>query len=293
MKIVYSGKFLEHDTGNYPENRRRLEAILATLKENGLNDFVEPKPAPEKDLLLVHEQALIDEIRLRSKRVFPTPDNPFNSNTLEIAKLSAGAASDAAGLCEKEFAFSLARPPGHHAGIRTFGGFCYFNNIAYAARKAQRDLGYEKVLIVDFDVHLGQGTLEIFQDDPSVFYLSLHQDPETIYPWRDYGAERNSTRKIALFPGTSDEQFLEAFNSALEETVSEFKPDLVGASAGFDAFHADSMVGSNLNVGMPETFFEIGRAIKGIGKPCFGVLEGGYNLETLGVLAHEFLRAFY
>ncbi len=295
MKIVYSGKFLEHDTGNSPECPERLKVILEALKENGLKkkDIIEPTPATAEELELVHEKTLIEEIELRAKRELSVPDNQFNRNTYELALLSAGAAFDAARLCGKEFAFALERPPGHHAGIRTFGGFCYFNNIAFAVRKAQRDLGYKKVLIIDFDVHLGQGTLEIFQDDPSVFYLSFHQNPNTIYPWRDFGLDKESTRKIDFMPGTTDEQFIERFKKEAKRANSEFSPDLIAVSAGFDVFNADSMVGAALSLSKPETFSEIGSIIKALKKPSFGVLEGGYSLDSLGEITVNFLKALY
>jgi len=295
MKIVYSDKFLEHDTGKSPECPARLKVILDALKENGLTkkDIIEPVSAKAEELELVHEKTLIEEIELRAKRELSVPDNQFNRNTYVLALLSAGAAFDAVKNCKKEFVFALERPPGHHAGIRTFGGFCYFNNIAYAVRKAQMDLGYKKVLIIDFDVHLGQGTFEIFQDDPSVFYLSFHQNPNTIYPWRDFGLDKVGTKKVDFMPGTTDEQFIERFREEVNRANSEFSPDLVAVSAGFDIFKADAMMGCALGISKPETFSEIGSVIKALKKPSFGVLEGGYSLGTLGEITVNFLKALY
>jgi len=293
MKIIYSDEFLEHRGFRLPETRARLISITNCLKKEGFcgDCFVEPKPAKEEDMLLVHDKGLLQDLKLRSERLHSTPDNPFNENTYNLALLSAGAALDAARFSKNEFAFSLARPPGHHAGIYTFGGFCYLNNIAFAVRKLQKEAGIKRALVIDFDVHLGQGTLEIFQDDPSVFYLSLHQDPRTIYPWRDFGKETDTVKKVHLVPDTTDKEFLEKFREAASQAVESFKPELIAVSAGFDVFHEDSMVGSRLAVTNPETFFEVGKIIKGFKTPAFGVLEGGYSLGTLGGLVYNFLRA--
>ncbi|MEM0360749.1 MAG: histone deacetylase [Candidatus Diapherotrites archaeon] len=294
MKLFYSPRFLEHNTFRHPECSERLTAIIGFLKKQGFSerDFVEPKPALEEDVLLVHEQSLLDELKLRSKRLLSVPDNPFNENTYELALLSAGSAFGAARACGKEFAFSLGRPPGHHAGIRTFGGFCYLNNIAFAVRKAQREGLAKKVLIVDFDVHLGQGTLEIFQSDSSVFYLSFHQNPNTIYPWQNLGFEGENIKKVDFLPGARDEEFLRVFKQETLAVAKAFKPDMVAVSAGFDIFFTDSMVGNALEVRHPETFFEIGKTLKSLKKPCFGVLEGGYDLKVLGENVFNFLKAF-
>lgn len=295
MKIVYSEKFLEHETFLHPECKERLLAIVDYLMEKGLNkgDFIEPVLAEEKDLLLVHEQRLLDELKMRSKRLLSTGDNVFNKNTYEIALFSAGSALTAARLCDKEFAFSLARPPGHHAGISSFGGFCYLNNIAFAVRKIQRERGLGRVMIVDFDVHLGQGTLEIFENDPSVFYLSFHQNPETIYPWQDFDGKKENIKKAELEPGTTDKEYLELFEKETKKAAKEFKPGLIAVSAGFDVFFLDSMVGNRLEIREPKTFYKIGNVIKGLKKPVFAVLEGGYALQTLGENVFNFLRAFY
>ena len=295
MKVVYSDKSLELYTGRSPESGERLTAILDFLKKKGLsqNDIVEPSPASEEDLLLVHERTLIEELKLRSKRELSVPDNEFRKNTFEIALLSAGAALDAARIAEKEFAFALERPPGHHAGIRTFGGFCYLNNIAFAIRKIQQEKHLKKALIVDFDVHLGQGTLEIFQDDPSVFYLSLHQNPNTIYPWRDFGLDKVCTKKVDFLPGVGDEEYVRRFREETLKAVEEFEPEIIGVSAGFDIFYRDQVVASNLGIKKVKTFNEIGSVLKETGKPCFAVLEGGYTLETLGEIAYNFLKPFF
>ncbi len=293
MKLVYSSRFLHHP--GFPESPERLLAVRKFLAEKGIGKefYVLPEKIREKDLLLVHAKQLLQELKERSASMLSTPDNPFQENTYETAKLSAGAALKAARIAGEEFAFSLGRPPGHHAGTNSFGGFCYLNNVAFAVRKVQREGLAEKVLIVDFDVHLGQGTQEIFSGDDSVFYLSLHQDTATIYPWRDFPARDKTTRLVPLQAGTGDRGYVEVFGAEAEEAVRKFEPHLLAVSAGFDIFHADLSVGAALGVESSETFRAVGERLASFGIPCFAVLEGGYDLKTLGENVFSFLRAFY
>ncbi len=197
MKIVYSSDFLKHDFSWHPERAARVIAIKKELDKAKLCDYVEAKPAKEKEILNVHTQRLLDELQERSKKHLGTADNPFASETYEIAKLSAGSAIIAAKHADEQ-AFSLARPPGHHAGKDFFEGFCYLNNVAIATSTLLKK--YSRILIVDFDVHLGQGTLDIFTGNDAVYYFSLHQDPNTIYPWRDFPAKDETTKLISLPP---------------------------------------------------------------------------------------------
>ncbi len=293
MKIVYSQRFLEHS--GFPESPERLTAIINYLEKKGIGKkhYIQPEKVKEKDLLLVHSQELLNELKKRSKAMNSTPDNLFEKNTFEIAKLSAGAALTAARLAKKEFAFSLGRPPGHHAGINSFAGFCYLNNIAFAVRKVQCEGLAKKVLIIDFDVHHGQGTQEIFSGNNSVFYLSFHQNPSTIYPWINFPPKDKTTRNIIIEPGTTDSAYLSAFNSETEKVVSELNPDLIAVSAGFDIFYTDTIVGSALKIKKSTTFHELGKKIASFKIPAFGVLEGGYSLSTLGENVFNFLKAFY
>lgn len=288
MKIVYSSEFLRCDFEGHPERAARLLAIKQALDEKGFDDYIEARPASEKEILKVHTSRLLDELRERSKNHLGTPDNPFNEETYKIAKLSAGSAIIASKY-SSEFAFSLARPPGHHAGRDFFEGFCYLNNIAIAV--AHNLNKYSRILIVDFDLHLGQGTQDIFNGNEAVYYFSMHQDPNTIYPWRDFPVCDNTTRLVPLNPGLSDEKYLTIFEKNFEEILKEFEPDLIACSAGFDIFYKDSLyVGSQLNITNPETFKKIGAIISSADRPCFAVLEGGYHLETLGMLAYNFLE---
>ena len=297
--IVYSPLFLEHETRFHPENKERLLAIVSFLEKKGYKsrDFIEPLPASEKDLLLVHTKKHLDNLKFFSMQQLSTGDNVFNKNTFEVAKLAAGSSFTASSLSmlEEKMFFSLARPPGHHAGRETFEGFCYLNNLAFAVKKMQNDGLAKKVLIVDFDLHYGNGTHEIFSGDDSVYYVSLHQDPVTLYPSRKLPIKDKTTQLIDLKQGVKDKEYIPLFGNALEEALKDFSPDLVGISAGFDLHSAgnDLMIGNALSIRKTGTFAKIGKLLrKSVSSPVFAVLEGGYYLPLLGECVYSFLSAF-
>lgn len=283
--IVYSTDFLEHFFPGHPESPERLKEIKKALDKKNF-EFIEPKKATEKELLAVHSTNLVEELKARSKTGNGVPDNPFSKNTFETACLSAGAALTAA---KHDKGFALARPPGHHAGKNSFSGFCYLNNVAIACASLLKK--YSRILIVDFDLHLGQGTMEIFSGNDSFFYLSLHQDPATIYPWIQ--PEAKNARLLSLKPNISDAEYLKLFEKEFKKTVKEFEPELIAYSAGFDLHSADRFfVGNSLNISQTGTFNKIGSIINSAGKPGFAVLEGGYNLSVIGELAVNFLEGW-
>ncbi|MEM4598438.1 MAG: hypothetical protein QW400_01995 [Candidatus Diapherotrites archaeon] len=290
MLVVYSDDFLKHSFINHPESPGRLFSIKSVLDEKKGFQYIMPKAASSDDLLKVHTKELIEDLKMRSERRLGDADNPFVSNTFEIAKLSAGAAIEAAKHADSK-CFSLARPPGHHAGRNFFGGFCYLNNIAVGIASVLNKYG--RAMIVDFDVHLGQGTMDIFAGSDAVFYLSFHQDANTIYPWHEPVAEEKNIRLFALSSGIGDAAYLKVFEKGFRQAVAEFKPDLIACSAGFDAYYRDyPYVGSSLCIRKEETFRRIGEIIASAKKPGFAVLEGGYEVETLGNLAYNFLRGW-
>ncbi len=298
VKVVYSKAFLRHETGAHPECRERLLAVADFLQEQGISRFAQPLKIGEKHLFLVHTQRLIGQLKRLSKEKKTVGDNIFNSNTFGIALLAVGAALKAAKLCRQGFAFSLARPPGHHAGRGFFGGFCYLNNIAFAVRAMQRKHGFGRAMIVDFDLHHGNGTQDIFYDDQSVFYLSLHQSPEFTFPGTGFESENNAhIRNIPLEAGTSDSLYLKLFQKNFSECFELFQPDIVAVSAGFDTHAADAAsIGTRLAVEKHQTFNAIGKEIRSkadaAGVPCFAVLEGGYNCAALPLNVFNFLKAF-
>lgn len=300
VKIVFSPRFLQHWVpSGHPETPARLEAITKELAKHGITSFVEPKPASEAQLELVHSAAQVERIKsLSASEARVHSDNPFSRNTFEIASLAAGAAIEAARIAceEKEFGFALCRPPGHHASRDRFAGFCYFNNLAVAVRWLQKRGLAKRVFIVDFDVHCGDGSEEIFYEDETVFYYSVHQNPATIFPYTCGFPEQDNehVRNACVEPGASDEEYLEIFAKSIEPLFKEFKPDAVAVSAGFDSYYLDSAAGNALEIRKSETYSRVGALVKKLagGKPVFGVLEGGYFLPKLGENAWGFLKEF-
>jgi len=272
VKIVFSEECLAYGSPYHPENPLRVKLAYEYLKDR--YEFVEAKPADEADLLLVHEPDYVEMIK---RGDFHDPDTPAYEGIYEYARLSAGGAIIAA----EEHAFSLMRPPGHHAGRRGLAlgaptlGFCYFNNIAIAVEKSGK-----KTMIVDIDTHHGNGTQEIFQGREDVVYISLHT--WGIYPGTGYRSEGNCYN-YPLPPGTDDKLYLKTLKKALEAVdASEF--ELVAVSAGFDTLKGD-LGGMRLTV---SCYREIGKLIASLGLPVFAVLEGGYT-SKLGECIDNFI----
>jgi len=211
-------------------------------------------------------------------------DTICTPTTFEAASLAAGTAVEAA----LRGSFALVRPPGHHALAGRAMGFCVFNNVAVAARAAQQRLGLERVAIVDFDVHHGNGTEAIFRDDTSVLFVSMHQWP--FYPGSggpDDQAE--TTVNVPLPAGSGDDEYLEAFAGVVEPAVERFDPELVLVSAGFDAHEADPLADMRVS---EDGFRELARRCRALAPRAAAVLEGGYELRTLPRLVDAALDGF-
>jgi acetoin utilization deacetylase AcuC-like enzyme len=220
-------------------------------------------------------------------------DTPVSPISHEIALLSLGSALRAADAVMKnqvQRAFSAARPPGHHAEPQNAMGFCLFCNIAIAARYIQQIYGVEKIAIVDFDVHHGNGTQAAFEADPSVLFISLHQHPRTCYPGSGYAYEigcdagRGFTMNIPFDPGSDDDDYLRAIEQRVVPKLNEFRPQLLMISAGFDAHREDPLAQISLS---DECFELMTRSLVAVAnRHCDGkivsILEGGYNLHALG-----------
>ena len=293
--LFFHEEYLQHQTGLFhPENPKRLQAILNGIRQAGLWDqlkHVTPSAAAEQDILLCHPQRHLDFIRECSARgsVQIDPDTHVSEHSFDAAMIAAGAGVQAVDLIMKgecRNAFAVARPPGHHATEDQAMGFCLFNNIAIAARHAVRRYGLKRVLIMDWDVHHGNGTQDIFYDDASVVYVSLHKKHH--YPgtgWEEEtgsGSATGTTLNVPL-PGVPGPDLYEKhFLQALEK-VEGFEPEFVFISCGFDA-HENDPLG---NLGLKnETYGRLTQylmefAAKFHHQRIFSILEGGYDYSAL------------
>lgn len=268
MKILFSPKCLEYSQPGHPESPNRVSAAYNYLNDKKEFEFIEPLPCSDDDILLVHTQGLLSEVKEGKFFDFDTPSYP---NIFEIARLSAGAAIEAMKLAlGGEKAFSLMRPPGHHAAKNSLGGFCYFNNIAIASLKALKQVA--KIAIIDFDCHHGNGTENIVLGRKDILYLSLHQSP--LYPGTGLRSKENCIN-YPMPADTTSNEYLSVFEEGLKQ-VKSFNPDLLAVSAGFDAYKLDPITNILLE---KDTYREIGKMLSALGIPLFAILEGGYSRD--------------
>ncbi len=304
--LVLDRRFEEHDTGaHHPESPARLVRIRAMLEEGGLARRCERIPlAPAADQVLarIHDLGYVDSVeRACSEGVrMLDADTAVGTDSAEIARVAAGTTVS---LCRAvargslRAGFAAVRPPGHHAERDRAMGFCLFNNVAVAAAALRAEEGIERVLIVDWDVHHGNGTQHAFEEDPSVFYFSVHQFP--LYPGTGgpretgRGAGEGATLNCPIPPGAGDREYLGALRDRLVPAADAFRPEFVLVSAGFDPHAADPL--AQLEVTTP-AFVEATRIVRGIAERHAGgrlvsVLEGGYHLDALEECVRTHLTA--
>lgn len=297
MKVgfAYHPVYLKHDTGQHVENARRLEAIISHLEQTGLKQQltpIEPRAASVEELSLVHQEQHILHVHDVAQRGggWLDPDTVMSPDSYEAALYAAGGtirATEAVMDGEAGSAFALVRPPGHHATATRAMGFCLFNNVAVAAKHAIRKYNLERIAIIDFDVHHGNGTQEVFYDDPQVLYISTHQSP--FYPGTGAitetggGAARGTKVNIPLKAGCGDNEYLQVFEQIVAPAARRFSPQLVLVSAGYDAHWDDQLALMEVTT---TGFAQMVRIIKQLADElCSGrlvfSLEGGYNLTAL------------
>lgn len=291
MSLVYSEDYRKHETGNHPENMERLHVIMNSLEEEGCLekiDVLEPEAATLEDIARVHTRGYLENVKsfCNNGGGYWDFDTLAAPETYKIAKLAAGGAIKASELvlnCHQS-AYSLARPPGHHARKDNAMGFCFFNNLAIALEYLREIHGIKKFLIFDFDVHYGNGTAEKFYEDPNVLYISIHQDPRTIFPGKGFIEEMGADEgegynlNIPLPPGSTDKDYIFMLDHILEPAAKEFGADFYFLDVGFDGHRDDPLSGIQLS----DDFYPwiVGKMCDIAGSMVL-ILEGGYNFAAL------------
>ncbi len=286
---IYDPVFLKHDTGEgHPERPERVSAV-----DNGLNELknklikIKPRRATVKDITLIHDIYYPQEIMdlCSAGGTYLDPDTRCSIFSYESAVYAVGAGLEAVDKISEgkvERVFANIRPPGHHAEHSKAMGFCIFNNVAITARYAQNK-GFEKVFIIDFDAHHGNGTQKAFYEDDTVFYFSTHQYP--FYPGTGSAEEKGTgkglgfTYNVPLPAGTGDETYEDIYSMMLPDLVYHFKPDIILVSAGYDLHKDDPL--THLEVSTEGVGKIVEYILKTSESPFIFMLEGGYNLQAL------------
>ena len=303
--VIYDDIYLKHDTGpNHPENSARIINTIKHLRSANCwqkLDIKKPRAATVTEVSAIHSTSQIEQVAeiARSGGEYLDPDTYVSSDSYEAALNAAGAPLTAIDLImdkKADNAFCLVRPPGHHATPEKGMGFCLFNNVAIAAKYIQSRYSLDRIVIIDWDVHHGNGTQDAFYDDPSVMYFSMHRYP--FYPGT--GAEEETgkdsgsgfTINIPLSYNTEPQEYLKFFEDILEKRIKPFNPQFILISSGFDAYRLDPISGLSLEA---SDYNKLTKLTQNIAKDCcdgriVSCLEGGYHLLDLPKCIEEHLN---
>ncbi len=304
--FVYHPDFLKHNTGvGHPECPERLIHVIKKIRDSELGDLLinlDFEPATRDIIKLVHPENYIDKVQHSCKEGlhYLDSDTVVCLESYKIALLAVGGIIEA---CKNVSsgkltnAFCAVRPPGHHAEPLRSMGFCLFSNIAIAARWLQKNTDVERVCIIDWDVHHGNGSQAAFREDPSVLYISVHQHP--LYPGTGLGGEigegegEGFTLNIPLPAGSNDMDYQRVFDEYIVPAVRKFKPDFLLVSAGFDAHASDPLASMNVTESGFKMMTEYVKVLASdlCDNRLVSVLEGGYNLEVLSSSVHDHIQS--
>ncbi len=307
--LVFHEKFTKHILSpGHPESPERLKTALDYAKAAGLLDsgkihLLSPRAAELDEILPLHGKDYLENVREKSERGggFFTLDTSVNEHTYDAAILAAGGgilAVDRIMAGESKNAFLLCRPPGHHAEYSRAFGFCFINNIAVAANHLIKKKGLERILIVDYDAHHGNGTQDAFYSSNQVLYIGLHQDGRTLFPGSGFPNELGSQSgsgyniNLSMYPGAGDTSYRLAFEEIIDPVAEAFQPEFVLVSAGFDGHFEDSLTSLGLTTtGLAMMNEKLGDIAKTYSKERLAVfLEGGYSLDIMGHASQNLLE---
>ena len=308
IALVTDPRYLDHDTGDSlsPEGAVRMDAILRRLDSSPLTPYLKkyrPRKAEMDRVLAVHDKnylARFEGACLSGRRFFGHPDNRLGYDSYKIAFLAAGGCLEGIDIIEtgkSDLVFCCIRPPGHHAERAQALGFCFLNNIAIAARYWKDIYNKERILIIDWDAHHGNGIQEIFYCDPTVFYISIHEHPTFSFPGTGYanetgrGAGKGTILNIPLPPGSGDAAVLNALRGPIGRAIKGFRPEAIIVAAGFDGHVMDDMSGLSYTTKLYGylgiyTAFWAERYCNG---RVLSILEGGYHPDALAASVETYL----